>query len=690
MSSINKIKLPSGTTYDVNDVRISGVDTTPTSGSSNVVTSGGVYTGLSGKADKSATVSTVTYDTTNKKITKTINGTTTDVVTASTLVTDGGGVKNVKTVNNNSLVGTGNVSVGTVTSVSAGTGLSISGTASVNPTVNVASGYKLPTTTEWTNATPFEKGTGTNSAKQKGTGADACGTSSVAEGSDTIASGSWSHAEGQATIASGRGSHAEGVTYNNIDTSASADAAHAEGAGVVVKGQAAHGEGVLNVAGRTQEEAVAALADFPNLGGSTQEKVSKLIGFASHSEGSSTRALGTSSHAEGNSTQALVNATHAEGDTTTASGEAAHSEGYNTTASGNQSHSEGFNTQATANQAHSEGKKTIASAENAHSEGNETKAVGNASHSEGYRTYAYGAMSHIEGTSSTLVSDANAASEDVEDIWGENGHNFSLSRGQGSHVEGKNCLATGDWSHAEGVSSLAMGNGSHAEGSSTRAQNQSEHAEGKYNISISGSTIHTVGIGTSSTRKNAHTITTDGKHYIPGIGTYRGTETTLPTGQDLATIVNSKVTCQGSSENNHIALFDGATGTVIKDSGYTIATSVPSGAVFTDSKVTQSQTTANETYGVLLKNTTGNTNETNPVKYSSGLIFNPSTTRLGIGTTSPGYTLHVNGTAYSAASTVAETYVQAKNGNVYVGGSSGARCHQQYDSTNKCLKFIFD
>ena len=38
---------------------------------------------------------------------------------------------------------------GTVTSVSAGTGLVITGTASVNPTVGIASGYKLPTTTEW-------------------------------------------------------------------------------------------------------------------------------------------------------------------------------------------------------------------------------------------------------------------------------------------------------------------------------------------------------------------------------------------------------------------------------------------------------------------------------------------------------------------------------------------------------------
>jgi tRNA pseudouridine(38-40) synthase len=38
---------------------------------------------------------------------------------------------------------------GTVTSVGTGTGLSISGSASVTPTVNIASGYKLPTTTEW-------------------------------------------------------------------------------------------------------------------------------------------------------------------------------------------------------------------------------------------------------------------------------------------------------------------------------------------------------------------------------------------------------------------------------------------------------------------------------------------------------------------------------------------------------------
>ena len=45
----------------------------------------GIEETLPEKADKSATVSTVTYNSTSKKITKTINGNTTDVVDVSTL-----------------------------------------------------------------------------------------------------------------------------------------------------------------------------------------------------------------------------------------------------------------------------------------------------------------------------------------------------------------------------------------------------------------------------------------------------------------------------------------------------------------------------------------------------------------------------------------------------------------------------
>ena len=45
--------------------------------------------------------------------------------------------------------------VGTVTEVSAGTGLNISGTATVSPTVNVDSNYKLQTTQEWKNSSIY-------------------------------------------------------------------------------------------------------------------------------------------------------------------------------------------------------------------------------------------------------------------------------------------------------------------------------------------------------------------------------------------------------------------------------------------------------------------------------------------------------------------------------------------------------
>ena len=44
--AISKVKLPDNTTQDLHDSRIPGVDTTVTSGSSNVVTSGAVYSAI--------------------------------------------------------------------------------------------------------------------------------------------------------------------------------------------------------------------------------------------------------------------------------------------------------------------------------------------------------------------------------------------------------------------------------------------------------------------------------------------------------------------------------------------------------------------------------------------------------------------------------------------------------------------
>lgn len=98
-----------GLTHTVNSDVPSGakftdtVTTATTTGSGNAVTaitaSNGALTvtkgttfltshqDISGKADKSATVSTITWDSTNNKLTKTINGSTTDVVTLATIKT---------------------------------------------------------------------------------------------------------------------------------------------------------------------------------------------------------------------------------------------------------------------------------------------------------------------------------------------------------------------------------------------------------------------------------------------------------------------------------------------------------------------------------------------------------------------------------------------------------------------------
>ena len=54
----------------------------------------------------------------------------------------------------------------------------------------------------------------------------------------------------------------------------------------------------------------------------------------------------------------------------------------------------------------------------------------------------------------------------------------------------------------------------------------------------------------------------------------------------VQTNIDGAVTGPASAVNNRVATFNGTTGKVIKDSGYTIATSVPSGAVFTDLSVT--------------------------------------------------------------------------------------------------------
>jgi hypothetical protein len=55
-----------------------------------------------------------------------------------------------------------------------------------------------------------------------------------------------------------------------------------------------------------------------------------------------------------------------------------------------------------------------------------------------------------------------------------------------------------------------------------------------------------------------------------------------PISSNTQTALDAKVAGPASAVANQVATFDGTTGKVIKDSGFTIETSVPSGAVFTD------------------------------------------------------------------------------------------------------------
>lgn len=77
----SEVKAAAGLSNVVN----TGDSDTPTQGGTDKFTTGGAYTELAKKADKSTAVTNVAWDSTNKKLTKTIDGTTTDVVTAATL-----------------------------------------------------------------------------------------------------------------------------------------------------------------------------------------------------------------------------------------------------------------------------------------------------------------------------------------------------------------------------------------------------------------------------------------------------------------------------------------------------------------------------------------------------------------------------------------------------------------------------
>ena len=139
------------------------------------------------------------------------------------------------------------------------------------------------------------------------------------------------------------------------------------------------------------------------------------------------------------------------------------------------------------------------------------EATKEASFAFGKNCKANGDYSHAEGFMATAAGDASHAE----------GHGTKANGGY-SHAEGKDTKAS-EGSHAEGRGTTASGLYSHAEGYSNNANNQSEHASGQYNVSSSasttfgnsGNTLFSVGNGTAdNARHNAIEIRQNGDIYI--------------------------------------------------------------------------------------------------------------------------------------------------------------------------------
>ena len=312
-----------------------------------------------------------------------------------------------------------------------------------------------------------------------------------AEGYDSQAVLYGAHAEGGETKALGRYAHAEGR-----DTQAGYSA-HSEGRGTRALGEMSHAEG-----GYTES-----LGHYSHAEGYKTQALSIGSGLgASHAEGGETIADGQRSHAEGSKSKAYGVASHSEGLLTTASGQAAHAEGEQSTAGGQATHAEGFNTFAQQSAAHSEGWGTSATGMYSHSEGYGTEATNTSAHAEGYVTKAYGIRSHSEGIATKAEGDNSHAEGNQTTASGQSSHSegeLSDSTALASHAEGYDTTASGAASHAEGTRTVASNIRAHAEGGETLASGEMSHAEGE-GTTASGYVSHAEGKKTVASGRYSH------------------------------------------------------------------------------------------------------------------------------------------------------------------------------------------
>lgn len=342
----------------------------------------------------------------------------------------------------------------------------------------------------------------------------AVGQYSHAEGYNTYAEGAFSHAEGWYTSATGNCSHAEGystvaagshqhvIGRSNIEDTENkyafiignglnenlSNAFAIDWDGKIYVGDATEGVDVSNLSGGSG-----------GVGQTTEGKTYTIDGYTYNGSNTSeifndytnNKAADYYSHAEGYGTAALGSYAHAEGYNTKASSSYAHAEGYRTVASDNGAHAEGDNTTASGDSAHAEGYRTVAKGDYSHAEGRQTNALGERSHAEGYGSNA-------------LPTDITYSTgyDDVITAW--NSKKFSLAQKDGTHVEGRDCLALDIQAHAEGYQCKAITSSAHAEGYNTEASGSAAaHSEG-YNTKATDTAAHSEGYGTIASGESAH------------------------------------------------------------------------------------------------------------------------------------------------------------------------------------------
>lgn len=319
MANLSQIKLPNGTTYDIKDngaLQLTGGQVTGpvtfgdsvsideatlgdlvVNGSASftnniqVNTINGVAVGSSPKfTDTVTTVTTsgsgnaVTAISASDGVIAVTKGSTFLTGITSSQVTTALGYTPYNSTNPNGYT----TNTGTVTKVTAGTGLSIGTTAGGNFTTSGTINHTNSVTAQTTQAvypikidknghisaygsavtisTNWLNGSATGSVRTihsqaedsnytigqyavaEGAGTKASGIYSHAEGASTIASGGYSHAEGAGTTASGEYSHAEGV-----GTTASGYASHAEGGQTTASGYHSHAEGYYTIANHNSQ-----------------------------------------------------------------------------------------------------------------------------------------------------------------------------------------------------------------------------------------------------------------------------------------------------------------------------------------------------------------------------------------------------------------------------------------------------